>query len=214
MTEPITMLTDYVLGILALAFGYTILRNNRVDGQTSRLLWAYAFLSLSLSTLVGGTYHGFQWQDSIGNLLWKITTLSMGFTSLFMTASIVCANCGGKTHRDWLVIVGIKFLIYVGLAMTSNDFLLVIGDYGSAMLAILGIAIVQTHSKTRPEAPWLATGVGVSLIAAGVQAKGISLHEHFNHNDLFHVIQIPALYLFLRGGLLLADHKEKDVQDG
>ena len=38
MTEPITMLTDYVLGILALAFGYAILRKNRVEGQISRTL--------------------------------------------------------------------------------------------------------------------------------------------------------------------------------
>jgi len=213
MTEPTTMLTDYVLGILAFAFGYAILRENRDDRAISRLLWAYAFLFLSFSTVVGGTYHGFRWQDNLGGLLWKITTLSMGLTSLFMTASIVWANCGGKTRRDWLVIVGIKFLLFAGLAMTSDDFLLVIADYGSAMFAILVIALVQTFRKTRPEAPWLAAGVGVSLIAAGVQASGVSLHEHFNHNDLFHLIQIPALYLFLRGGLLLTDHKEKGVQD-
>ena len=162
--------------------------------------------------MVGGTYHGFQWQDSFGDFLWKITSLSMGLTSLFMTASIVCANCTGKTRRDWLVIVGIKFLLFAGLAMTSDDFLLVIADYGSAMLVILVIALIQTFRKTRPEAPWLAAGVGVSLIAASAQASGISLHEHFNHNDIFHLIQIPALYLFLRGGLLLTDHKEKGNQ--
>ena len=214
MTEPITMLTDYLLGVLALAFGYGILSKNRIDGQISRSLWACAFLSLSLSALVGGTYHGFQWQDSLGDLIWKITTLSMGFTSLFMTASVVCANCGGRMRRGWLVIAGMKFLIYLCLVMTRDDFLLVIADYGSVMLAILVIALIQTFRRTRPEAPWLAAGVGVSLIAAGIQASGFSLHEHFNHNDLFHVIQIPALYLFLRGGLLLTDSKEKGTQDG
>ena len=213
MTEPITMLTDYVLGVLALAFGYGMLCKNRIDGQLARSLWAYAFLSLSLSALVGGTYHGFQWQDNHGDLLWKATTLSMGFTSLFMTASVVYANCGGRMRRSWLVIAGIKFLIYLGLVMTRDDFLLVIADYGSVMLAILVIALIQIFRRTRPEAPWLAAGVGVSLIAAGVQASDISLHERFNHNDLFHVIQIPALYLFLRGGLLLTDSKKKEIQN-
>ena len=213
MTEPMTMLTDYVLGVLALAFGCGILRKDRIDGQVSRSLWAYAFLSLSLSALVGGTYHGFQWQEDVGDLLWKITTLLMGFTSLFMTASVVYANCGGRMRRSWLVIAGIKFLIYLGLVMTRDDFLLVIADYGSVMLAILVIALIQIFRRTRPEAPWLAAGVGVSLIAAGVQASGISLHERFNHNDLFHVIQIPALYLFLRGGLLLTDSKKKEIQN-
>ena len=116
-------------------------------------------------------------------------------------------------RRSWLVIAGIKFLIYLGLVMTRDDFLLVIADYGSVMLAILVIALIQTFRRTRPEAPWMAAGVGESLIAAGVQASGISLHEHFNHNDLFHVIQIPALYLFLRGGLLLTDSKKKEIQN-
>jgi len=132
----------------------------------------------------------------------------MGFTSLFMMSSIVWANCGGMTRLGWLVVVGIKFLFYLGLTVTIGGFLLVIADYGSAMLVILVITLVQTFRKTRPEAPWLAAGVGVSLVAASVHASGISLHEHFNHNDLFHTIQIPALYLFLRGSLLLTDHKD------
>ena len=117
-------------------------------------------------------------------------------------------------RRSWLVIAGMKFLIYLCLVMTRDDFLLVIADYGSVMLAILVIALIQTFRGTRPEAPWMAAGVGVSLIAAGIQASGFSLHEHFNHNDLFHLIQIPALYLFLQGGLLLTDHKEQEVQYG
>ncbi len=207
MTEPMTMLTDYALGLLALTFGYATLRKNRVDGSTSRSLWACAFLSLSLGALAGGTWHGFQWEESLGDSLWKTTTLSMGFTSLFMTTAIVFANCGGKARKGWLALVGIKFLLYAGLSTISDDFRIVIADYGSAMLVILAIALVQTLRKSRPEAPWLATGVGVSLIASGIQASGISLHEHLNHNDLFHLVQMPALYLFLRGGILLQDRE-------
>ena len=211
MTEPMTMLTDYALGLLALAFGYATLRKNRVDGSTSRSLWACAFLSLSLGALAGGTWHGFQWQEGFRDSLWKTTTLSMGFTSLFMTGSVVFANCSGKSRRNWLIVAGIKFLLYAGLSTISDDFRIVIADYGSAMLVILAIALVQTLRKSRPEAPWLATGVGVSLIASGIQASGISLHEHLNHNDLFHLVQMPALYLFLRGGILLQDRESISV---
>ena len=53
---------------------------------------------------------------------------------------------------------------------------------------------------------------GAAMFFAVLRAR-LTLHTHFNHNDLFHLIQIPALYLFLRGGLLLTDHKEKAVQD-
>ncbi len=52
---------------------------------------------------------------------------------------------------------------------------------------------------------WLVAGVAVSLVAVLVQVRRVALHRHFNHNDLYHVIQMVALYLFFRGGALLVD---------
>jgi hypothetical protein len=46
-------------------------------------------------------------------------------------------------------------------------------------------------------------GVMVSFAAAGVQQSGFALHQHFNHNDLYHVIQMAGVYLLYRGGRLL-----------
>ena len=46
---------------------------------------------------------------------------------------------------------------------------------------------------------------GVSVIAACVQASGFALHRHFNHNDLYHVIQIAAMVLFFIGCRRLRD---------
>jgi hypothetical protein len=34
-----------------------------------------------------------------------------------------------------------------------------------------------------------------------VQMSGFALHRHFNHNDLYHVIQIVALWLLHLGGV-------------
>ena len=48
-------------------------------------------------------------------------------------------------------------------------------------------------------------GVGVSIAAAAVQASGFELHRHFNHNDLYHVMQIAAMAAFYRGARKLSD---------
>jgi hypothetical protein len=45
----------------------------------------------------------------------------------------------------------------------------------------------------------------VSCLAAAVQFNGIALHQHFNHNDLYHVVQMGGMYLFYRGALILKD---------
>jgi hypothetical protein len=45
----------------------------------------------------------------------------------------------------------------------------------------------------------MLAGVALSVAAALAQALGVALHRHFNHNDLYHVIQIAAMLLFYRG---------------
>ena len=45
----------------------------------------------------------------------------------------------------------------------------------------------------------------VSFVAAAVQVSGVAIHQQFNHNDLYHVIQMGGMYLFYRGALLLTD---------
>ena len=52
---------------------------------------------------------------------------------------------------------------------------------------------------------WMAGGMLVSFMAAAVQVNGVALHDHFNHNHLYHVIQMGGMYLFYRGALLLKD---------
>jgi hypothetical protein len=73
----------------------------------------------------------------------------------------------------------------------------------------LGVLLVQQIiARVRfrnPSAPWIATGVAVAAVGAGIQQVGLAPHPYFNHNDLFHVIQIVSTYLFYRGGLLLSD---------
>ncbi len=39
------------------------------------------------------------------------------------------------------------------------------------------------------------------------QRSGMALAEWFNHNDLYHLIQLIALYLFYRGARLLQDRR-------
>jgi hypothetical protein len=51
----------------------------------------------------------------------------------------------------------------------------------------------------------MIAGVLVSFVAGLVQAFRVSPNRWFNHNDLYHVIEIVALYLFYRGGVLLVD---------
>jgi hypothetical protein len=49
--------------------------------------------------------------------------------------------------------------------------------------------------------------VALSVLGAGVQASGLALHRQFNHNDLFHVIQLAGSVAFYRGARCLRDRR-------
>ncbi len=71
-------------------------------------------------------------------------------------------------------------------------------DTGIAFVIVAAIHLWKWNG------PILA-GIAVSIAGAAVQASGLRLHEHFNHNDLYHVIQIAAMVLFYRGARRLTD---------
>jgi hypothetical protein len=180
MSEPVTMLTDYALGAVSAYLGVRLLRFSKY--------WAAAFLALALAAFLGGTWHGL-WQH---DLLWKATILSVGVASFGMVAGSAMLTTREPLRRILFSFAALKLLLYSGWMLFHDDFVWVIADTGSA-LAIVGALHVWRFNG------WMLAGVGASVAAALAQASGLALHRHFNHNDLYHVVQIAAMLLFYRG---------------
>jgi hypothetical protein len=182
--EPMTVATDYLLAIASVVFATRLWRTNRH--------WAMAFLFTAAGSLFGGTHHGIAL--TFGPLpsvvLWKATVFSIGLASFYLVIG---------SDRDLLLVALVKLIIYMSwTTMVSSDFLWVIVDYG---IALLIVAVVQLVRRG-PGTPWVIGSIVVSVIGALVQMSQLALHEHFNHNDLYHVIQLVALWLLYRGGRL------------
>jgi hypothetical protein len=84
--------------------------------------------------------------------------------------------------------------------LTHDEFRFVI--YYTAF-AILLLAALSLHARRSGAAGarWSLAGIAVSAAAAGVPYLRIAPHPSFNHNDLYHVVQAAAMYLFYRGAL-------------
>ena len=50
ISEPTTMLTDYLLGLITFIFAGKLLKQSRINDQKSVKLWAVAFIALGLKT--------------------------------------------------------------------------------------------------------------------------------------------------------------------
>ena len=207
ITEPMTMITDYLMGALALVLAARILGDAAAGQQSSGRLWAAAFVMTAVAAFVGGTYHGFiQWMPGVaGRAMWKATLVATGVASACLLAGALIAATAGPLRQALLVLVLVKLLVYLWTIWTRDAFVLVIVDYGAALVAILLAAWFVRPSGLSPAAWWLTAGVAVAVAAGAIQWARVAPHPHFNHNDLFHLVQMVSLYLLYRGGLLLRD---------
>jgi len=170
----------------------------------SVVLWGGVFLCTAIASFVGGSYHGFiQFlPPATGHTLWKVTLYATGFGSACLLGAAALAGTSGTLQRVLLAIVVFKLLFYLWWASTHDDFLFVIYDFGSALAATMLVAWLSKTGGMTAALPWLNAGAAVAVTAALIQAFKLAPHRHFNHNDLFHVVQMASLYLLYRGGMV------------
>lgn len=205
ITEPTTMLTDYLLAVLTGYFALKLLRSD--TRQRSVRLWGGAFLATAAAALLGGTSHGFalHFDDFWKTLIWKATVYAIGLASFFMLSGTIMAVIKAPARKWLLAAAIIQLLIYAGWMINHDDFRYVIYDYLPAMLAVIALQVYAYFRANEKSAAWIIAGILISFLAAGIQQSGLTLHQHFNHNDLYHVIQVGAIYLLFRGASLLKD---------
>lgn len=207
ITEPTTLITDYILAGLALYFGMCQWRLASAFRQKSIRLWSIAFFSLAIGAFVGGTSHGFKLylSDFANQAIWKTTVYAIGVTSFCLFSGTVVATFSAAVQRWLLALAAIKLATYAVWMVSHDAFLYVVLDYAPAMLAVVGLQIYAYQKHQAASAPWLIAGIIISFVAAGVQVSGFSVHEHINHNDIYHIIQMAALYFLHRGITLIRD---------
>ena len=202
--EPTTMVTDYM--ITGFAWWCAVRLRLRVSSR-SRSLWAAGFFFIGAAALLGGTSHGFAFylSDAANFLVWKATVYAVGLSMLFAVAGTIAGACPSRPARMPLHLANIAgFAVYAVWMVDHSEFVYVIFHYVPAMISIALIESWAFISRGSRSAPWLVSGVIVTLAGAVIQQSRFAIHIHFNNNDLFHVVQIAGLYLFYRGCRLLA----------
>ena len=196
--EPMTLATDYALGALCAFLAFRMLR----DGpRTSRTHWSRAFAACAAAAFAGGTYHGFlPWMDArVATSLWKATMFSIGWAAFSATVATAKAHLPVQWQGPVRTVAGLKLGAYVVAIFVADAFLIAIIDYSLAFGFVLAMHARAWVRCADSAARWVVGGVAVSFLAAGIQAAGIAPHPQFNHNDLYHVVQMAGMWLLYRG---------------
>jgi hypothetical protein len=206
ITEPSTLFTDYALATLCAVLAWRLRAVADVTRQRAVRVWAIAFVATALGSLFGGTYHGFQLVlgESTAAVVWTMTTITIGVAACLLLTAAFFGSVPPRPRQWWLTIVWAQFVVYVAWMLRHDQFFYVIVEYGSAMLCVL-VLMLTPRMRRSQAARWIIAGIGVSILAALVQQSGFDLHQHLNHNDLQHLVQMIAVWLLYKGGAVLRD---------
>ena len=196
LAEPMTMATDYVLALLGLWLGRQLWTLGEVGDP--RRGWAAALWAMALAAFLGGSSHGFapMLSEAAQAVIWRATLVVLGGAAVLLVHATLRTLRGGV---GWTWFLGVEFLCYSAwICFLDSDFRYAVIQYGTALLVVL-IGHLVLASRRWPGALTVVGGIAISFVAAWIQQAGISLHPHFNHNDLYHVVQMVGLFVLYRG---------------
>ncbi len=190
VAEPATVVTDYLIAGACGYFAFSL----AMGGASAE--WVVGFVLGGLSALVGGTVHGF---PELGGkrgheALWLLTLLLFGASAVaFGTGALSVAYVGIPP-----VVVQLAAATALGaymLAILREPQFRIAGKLTLVMLAAFWAMCVSLALRDYTHPAWLMVAC-VLLNAAGiaVQLTKLAPHPRFNHNDLFHVFQLAALW--------------------
>jgi hypothetical protein len=175
-----------------------------VSSAPVHFYFALSFFLIALGTLTGATIHAIRHTPLVSwvPLLWRITGIAVG-TSVTAMLAATFYHLLPADYADLLrwTVLGLS-IIYAAWIWRDYRFQNVIVFYSIAMAFILGAMALNYVSTGSPGAKFIVVGILISFGAAAVQRSGFKLARHFNHNDIYHVIQLVGLYFVYKGPLL------------
>ena len=204
ITEPATLVTDYLLAAFTAFLGWRL----RSGGRPQRW-WAAGFFASSVAGLAGGTVHGFVrlMPQGLTSALWLLTLEMLVLAALAVVlATIGSIPMAPRLRRLTAAGACLAAVGYAAWLPLRPFFGMAIAAYGAALVVVALVEMRRLATTHHRASGLLLAGVALSAGAAAVQQLGWAPHRHFNHNDLFHVIQAGAVWLLYRGARLLPEN--------
>ncbi len=205
--EPMTAFTDLILFLLAGYFAKEIHTLFTDQLMNTHWHWTIAFWMIGIGALLGAVSHGFgpHFPEIMKKIIWKLTVLSIGISCyFFLIASF--SHVFPNTTVQWLKWVPLVLLVvYCGIIVKNDSFSIVIMFYLPTMIFVLAMMIYSQFILEFNGSGLISIGILISFLAAGIQLSGFSLHKHFNHNDIYHIVQMAGMYFIYKGVLQIKD---------
>lgn len=202
-TEQTTAVTDLLMALVALGALFAVLRAGREQDHWKATMWAWAFGLLFVASALGAVAHGFRMSQQTNDLLWQPLNLALGLTIAMFVVGVVHDAWGQAASRRTLVPMIAVGVAFFGITrLIPGSFLVFVLYEAVAMLFSLVVYIVLAAKNRLVGAWWMAAGILVTIIAAGIQASGavhLTVIWEFDHNGIFHIVQMAGVAILVAG---------------
>lgn len=216
-TELTTGATDAVLAVLAIVC-IRWLWSRREPDSTRIMLWTLILGLLAVASALGAVAHGLDLPDRVTFWLWQPLYLCLGLVVALFAVAAVYDGIGPEAAGRILVpalVLGAAFYL-VTLAFPGTFLVFVLYE-AVAMLFALTLYI---RLALRSGAPWawlMVLGIALNIVAAAIQATGtvrITLLVPFDHNGVFHIVQMAAILVLVAGVARGQQAREEGISSG
>jgi hypothetical protein len=202
--EQTTAITDIFLA--AVAFG-GILYLGWLPPAHSDIwkinIWSAAIGLMGLASALGATAHGLVISKAVHNRCWQLLNLSLALTVSLFVVGVVYDLWGLAICFKVLPVMLLAGMVFFVITLLyPGIFFIFIVYEGLALIFALGAYFYLALRGEMAGAGFMAAGILVSILAAGIQAKtslSLNMIWHFDHNGIYHIVQIAGLVLLLTG---------------
>ena len=201
-TELTTAATDAILALIAICLAAALQR--RLPAGFHQRLWQAVFVSLAIGSFLGAAAHGFKMEQAANDLLWHPIYFFLGLTLTLLALVAVHDWRGELSARRLLLWLLPLPLIVVLLTWAGGGAFLIFILFEAVVMLSLLVVYFRLALQKQSGALAILAGIIITVAAAIVQASGpftFRLIWLFDHNGLFHLVQLPGLLFFFAGAV-------------
>jgi len=206
LIEPMAIITDTILGVISVWFGWKLTKFN--SNHPFRTYWIWFFLVFGIGAFVGGLGHTF---FNYWGIPGKFPSWIAGPISIYLLEQAMISVHPSDERIDQFKLISFWKMVLVYLAFSlvciyapieKNPQLAFLP---TAINTILGVSLTagllgRYYTKNlQPEYRYFILGVLVMLPTAFIFLLKINLHAWFDKNDLSHILMIIGITYFYIG---------------
>ena len=204
-TELTTGFTDFLIAIQCVVL-ILLIRRWQSENTKRPILWSWVLGLLAFASFLGAIVHGFELSQKAQYLLWLPLYLSLGLT---VAMFVVCAVydfyglVSAKRLLPWIILIAIAFFVLTQI-LDQEFWVFIIFEAIAMLIALILYSLLAVKNRLKG-AIFIAIGILLNIIAAVVQTSDVSMNLvfTFDHNGVFHLIQIVAIFI-LGYGLMIS----------